>query len=943
MHKRKPHVLLTFALAFLLLWPCAASLAAQPVRVGVYNFAPLVFYEDGRAKGFFIDMLEDLAQREKWELVYVPGAWDECLDRLNSGAIDLLPSIAQTPEREKTLRFTKEFLFLDWGQIYRRKGGRIRTIFDLEGKTITALRDSVYTANLKSMLGQFGIKAYIVTKQEYAEVLDSVARGDAEAGVCPNVLGSVLEQKHNVERTDIVFTPTMIRSAVRKGGREDLLPALDRHLAELKARPGSLYYTLYDKWLGLTGEARPPAWLSWALGGGLAALCALGVFVLALRLLVRRRTRELERTYAELIASERRYRIMVETANEGVWMTDADFRTTFANKVMGAMLGCRPEEMLGRPVADFIAPEDQADHAQKIRERSSGEDGVYERRFLRRDGGEVWVQLSVKSLQDEHGVFAGAFCMATDITERRRTEVELREGAALTESILNAIPSPIFIKNRAGVYIGSNDAFSSYLGRPKAEVIGKGVFEVFSEEEARKYFAMDEALMAEDGVQTYDFQYTNMSGEKLDVMFTKAATHDAAGKVNGIVGVIMDITARKRAEEELIKAKEAAEAANRAKSEFLANMSHELRTPMNGVLGMLQLLMMEDLSASQQDFAHKAFEAANRLLTLLNDLLDFSRIEAGALRFKLEPFQPRDILAAAADMFGHALLGKGLALNLEPDPGLPPMLLGDEARIRQLVFNLVGNAVKFTRQGGICVSIWHAGAAGPRPPLLYISVADTGVGIPEAKLDGVFDRFSQVDGSYTRQFEGAGLGLAIVRRIVAALGGALCIDSELGAGTTVVLALPAPAAREGALPGQGEADEPEIIQPLRILLAEDELIGQLGARLMLERMGHSIVAVGNGVDAVEAVLEGSFDCVLMDIQMPEMDGLEALRIIRSISEPGGKSSIPVIAMTAYALSGDRDKFLAAGMDGYIAKPFQQEELKSVLQGVARGLRRGAPR
>ena len=245
--------------------------------------------------------------------------------------------------------------------------------------------------------------------------------------------------------------------------------------------------------------------------------------------------------------------------------------------------------------------------------------------------------------------------------------------------------------------------------------------------------------------------------------------------------------------------------------------------------------------------------------------------------------------------------------------------------------------MKFTRQGEIRIEAWHRVLPGNSPARIYLSVTDTGVGIPEDKLGKIFDRFSQVDGSYTRQFEGAGLGLAIVRRIVESLGGSLCFASETGAGTAVVLALPAPVVRAEALPAQEQPglDEPEEVLRLRILLAEDELIGQLGARVMLERMGHSVVAVNDGRAAVEAALHEEFDCVLMDIQMPEMDGLEATRILRHTILSGREGRVPIIAMTAYALAGDREKFLAAGMDEYIAKPFQPDVLGRLLQRVAR--------
>ena len=933
---RKP-ALLALVLTLIVLFPCLPSLAAQPVRVGVYNTAPMSFMENGQATGFTIDLLKDLAERERWELVFVPGTWNECLSRLRSGEIDLLPNISQTREREQEFRFSREYLILDWVRVYRKQGADIHTLFDLEGTTITALKSSNFTEDLQTLLDQFGIRATIVTKPEYAEVLAAVARGEADAGICPGILGSLLEQTYAVRPTDIIFSPTKIRCAVKIGGRGALLSALDRHLADLKARPGSLYYQLRQKWLGIGGEPMLPGWAHWAIGLGLAALGLLAAFVLFLRLLVKRRT-------AELAASEQRFRTLADNGQALIWTSTPDKLCNYFNGPWLAFTGRRLEQELGNGWAEGVHPDDFARCLEiYVAAFDSRESFSMEYRLRHASGEYRWIVDQGTPRYDSQGEFLGYIGHCLDITDLKRTEDALRETTALTESILNAIPSPIFIKNRAGAYIGGNAALSAFLGRPKEEYLGKGVFELYTEEDARKYFDMDEALMAADGVQTYDYRLTNKNGETREVLFSKAATHDVAGKVNGIVGVVTDITERIRAEEELIKARDAAEAANRAKSEFLANMSHELRTPMNGVLGMLQLLMMEELSAGQQMYTHKAFESAHRLLSLLNDVLDFSRIEAGVLAFRQEPFQVGDILAATTDVFGHICARKGLALHIKADPGLPAAMLGDEARIRQIVFNLVGNAVKFTMQGEVSVEAWHRDRQGQRPGTLYITVADTGVGIPEAKLDSVFDRFSQADSSYTRSFEGAGLGLAIVRRIVEALGGSLCIDSEVGQGTAVTLALPAPVAQPEAMgrPRDAAASTEEAM-PLRILLAEDELIGQMGARVMLERMGHTVVAVSDGRAAVEAVLTGNFDCVLMDIQMPEMDGLEATRIIRGHSAPE-KGRVPIVAMTAYALSGDREKFLAAGMDEYIAKPFEREELRLVLQAVGHSLRQGARR
>lgn len=404
------------------------------------------------------------------------------------------------------------------------------------------------------------------------------------------------------------------------------------------------------------------------------------------------------------------------------------------------------------------------------------------------------------------------------------------------------------------------------------------------------------------------------------------------------------------AEAQLVRSKEAAEAANRAKSDFLANMSHEIRTPLNGVLGMLQLILSARLGGELGDYAAKAFEASSRLLSLLNDTLDLSRIEAGAVSLEPTPFRPAELLRSVEQMFELACRKKGIELSLGVGASVPALLVGDETRIRQILNNIVGNAVKFTGSGGVRLDAWSPGADALGRVWLHTTIADTGIGIPEDKLGQVFERFTQVEGAYTRQYEGAGLGLTIIKRIVALMGGSLCVESEVGRGTAMHLALPlAPAQNESAPPaehtpgalagprgalgvnGAGNvAGSGAAARPFRILLAEDEVIGQLAIKVMLRSMGHSVVAVDNGEKAVEALRQGDFDCVLMDIQMPRMNGITATQAIRNEAEFGAKSRVPIIALTAYAMADDRKRLLAAGMDDHVSKPVLLDDLRKAL-------------
>ncbi|MGE4470439.1 MAG: response regulator [Desulfovibrio sp.] len=390
---------------------------------------------------------------------------------------------------------------------------------------------------------------------------------------------------------------------------------------------------------------------------------------------------------------------------------------------------------------------------------------------------------------------------------------------------------------------------------------------------------------------------------------------------------------RKQFEQDVLAAKEAAETASRSKSEFLANMSHEIRTPLNGVLGMLQILKDNDLDEENKDYVDVALRSGNGLLSLLDDLLSLSTIEAGRLVIREQIFALPDLLDTVVQLFRSQAAAKGIALRLVADPALPRVLTGDAGRLRQILFNLVGNAVKFTSQGEVTLEVSTAG-----PPdengwqrLLFV-VEDTGIGIPENQLDRIWDVFTQVDGSSTRKHEGTGLGLHLVRRLTNALLGSACIDSRPGQGTQVHVCLgfaPAEERSGDALPPL-ERQSPT----LRVLLAEDEQVNRLTAQRFLERLGHVVDIARNGREALNAVNARTYDVVLMDIQMPEMDGVAATRAIRA-STTAPDPDVPIVALTAHALDGDRERFLAAGMNEHLAKPLNMQTLERTLQRLAR--------
>ncbi len=403
---------------------------------------------------------------------------------------------------------------------------------------------------------------------------------------------------------------------------------------------------------------------------------------------------------------------------------------------------------------------------------------------------------------------------------------------------------------------------------------------------------------------------------------------------------------RKMGEEALLEAGRAAQAASRSKSEFLANMSHEIRTPLNGILGMAELTLDSELTAGQRANMEMLRDSGRALLRVLNDILDISKIEAGKLELTEERFLLRQFVRSVAEIFTVEVRRKGIALDWAVDDDVPDGLLGDGGRLRQVLVNLVGNAVKFTDRGAVTVRVSRealpaggADANAPGAPLaLRFSVRDTGCGIPADKQGEIFESFSQVDGSLRRRYQGTGLGLAISRRLAVMMGGGIDVWSEPGRGSrfefTAVCRVARPSA-EDDIPR-----EPSGPGPLRVLLAEDNMVNMIYARRILERMGHEVVTANSGRTVLEALGRERFDCVLMDIQMPDMDGLEATRRIRESGGGPTPGTVPVVAMTAHAMRGDRERFLAAGMDAYLAKPMEPDQLARALAEVMAG--RAAP-
>jgi two-component system sensor histidine kinase EvgS len=598
------------------------------------------------------------------------------------------------------------------------------------------------------------------------------------------------------------------------------------------------------------------------------------------------------------------------------------------NKSFVNLFGYAWEEAQGEQINDLISQDryfDEAEHYSDLVFRN-GEIIETETVRFRKDGVPLDVFLiGYPILFDGH--ILGAYAIYRDITERKRTQESLSESEARFKALHNASFGGIAIHDK-GINLDCNQGLSDISGYRVDELIGMNGLELIAARS--RELVMANILAGYE--KPYDAYGVRKNGEEYPLRL-EARNIPYKGKAVRSVE-FRDETARKHAEMELIKAKESAETANKAKSEFLANMSHEIRTPLNGVMGLMQLLQTTPLDGEQREFVSMAIRSSERLSRLLTDLLDISKIEAGKMEIVEEDFSLRELCDSVTGLFAVNAAEKNVSLEYVIDPALPPVLFGGVARLRQILFNLVGNSLKFTEQGRVRLEIVPLSASRDSERRLLFSVYDTGIGIPEDKLTDLFRPFAQVEGSYTRKYQGAGLGLAIVRRLVELMSGHIYIESVLGEGTEVHVALPIKAHKAASSKTRTEpAGTP--CAGLRVLLVEDDLSNQVATSKLLEKSGHVVTLAENGVKALDFLRKTRFDIVLMDIQMPVMGGLEATRAIRGAPDLALHKDVPIIALTAYVMAGDRETFLGAGMDDYLAKPVSRSTLDAMLEKYAR--------
>ncbi len=587
-----------------------------------------------------------------------------------------------------------------------------------------------------------------------------------------------------------------------------------------------------------------------------------------------------------------------------------------------------PQEIVGKTLRDLDVDTETAAAIEKLdlSTLATGKTTLnQEEHYPREDGSKGWWLSSRTPVRDSDGGIIALLGIYTDITEMKHAEEALLESERRYRSLVEHSPIAIVI-HREGKLVFANPAAARLVGASSPdEIIGRSFLDFVHPDHHEQVVSRSKQVsVAGKPVDPMEQKHLRLDGSEYDaeVMGIPIIFEgQPAGQA-----IIQDITERKNVERELCRAKEEAETANRAKGEFLANMSHEIRTPMNGIIGMTELALQTSLDTEQSEYLQGVRMSAESLLTIINDILDLSKIEAGKMQLDRIDFNLEDLLDEVLRTVSVRAREGDISLCRQVDEGIPGTLVGDPTRLMQILINLSGNAVKFTPQGRVEVSV-DIESQTAEAMMLHFTVSDTGIGISPDKQPGIFQAFTQADNSTTRRFGGTGLGLSICHKLVELMGGRIWLESEQDRGSTFHFTARVELSRSSAGTAEGDRSRRRRarVAPLRLLLVEDNEINQKLAVRILEREGHELTVTTNGREALDALERSDYDLVLMDIQMPEMDGIEATRAIRS-REEGTDRHLPIVAMTAHAMKGDKQRCLDAGMDGYISKPIHREVL-----------------
>jgi len=909
--------------------------SGKTIKVGVYQNTPLSFIEEnGKVKGFFIDILEYIADQEGWEIEYIPCSFSECMSDLKRGEIDLLGVIAYSESRAKSFDYTLQSVITDWGQMYVNRETDIESIIDLEGRKVAVLHGDIYFDNLKKLVGQFGIKCRFIEAFEHEDVLNLVDIGRCEAGLVNQIYGIQNEGDYNLSKSLILVSPQKLYWAVPKGKSKELLYQIDRHLRKLKADDKSIYHKAINKWFSIGVESKFGKWFKVIVIGLIGILILFFATGLILRQQVKAKTKELRIKNEELLKeinsrkqveaalreSEIKYSTLVENSKDGI-IVISDGVLTFVNKASLELVDYSPEEIVGADFLNFVAPDYRDLVLKRYADRMAGKDvpSIYEIELLRKDGETVPVELN--AIRIDFKDKPADLIFIRNITDRRQTEEALRESEEKYRTVLDGNPDPVIAYDIEGKVMYFNSAFVRVFGWTLDDRLGRKM-DFFVPEEAwpETRMMIDKVLAGERFSNVETRRYTK-EGEIIPVSISGAVYMGQDGNPLGSVINLRDVSEKKKLENQLHQAQ---------KMESLGTLAGGIAHDFNNLLMGIQVrasLMLLDTGASHPYSEHlKGIEDyVKSAADLTKQLLGFAR----GGRYEVKPTDVNELIIKQNQMFGRTRKEINIQERFEKDLWTVD---ADQGQIEQVLLNIYVNAWQAMPGGGdliVQTEKMEIDESFSKPyhvetgKYVRISVTDTGVGMDEATQRRIFDPFFT-----TKEIgRGTGLGLASAYGIIKNHGGFLEVYSEIGQGTTFKIYLPA---SEKEAVKEEKVHEEVIKGTERVLLVDDEdIILEVGSRI-LEKLGYEVLIAKNGKEAIEIYKENPdrIDMVILDMIMPGMGGGDTYDRLKEIGP-----DIKTLLSSGYSISGQATEILDRGCNGFIQKPFNMRDLSIKIREI----------
>lgn len=917
-------------------------------KVGAFNYYPAIFKDkDNIVKGFYVDAFKEIEQNENIKFEYVYGSWNEGIEKLKNGELDILTSVAYTPERAKYMYYSTNSLLTVWGELYVQPSSEIDGILDVANKKIAIMKSDVNGQNFINLTKKFNITCEFIEFQSFEEIFEAISNKTVDGGVVNNTFGAAKQHLYEVRTSDVIFNPFDIFITVSLKNNVDILNIFNRYLHKWKHEKNSIFKEAREKWTRkeLNQIYIFPAWLKFTILTFFGLISIALIFIIVLKIQVKRATKKLLERENKIIENESKFRNYINVCPDGIFVANAEGKILEINNAASTITGYSTKELLSMSVADLQPKETVETDMLEFEKLKTNGFVNCEIGLQYKNGEKGWWSINAVKINDN--------CLlgfVRDITERKNDIILLQEknneieaqneeyrqlNKELYTAKLRIQDSEtqfrlVFENNEdaivwadaiTGNIIKCNNAALKLFERNEHELIGQHQTILHPPQKKEYYINLFTNSNSNNKTSNLELEIITKTDKIIQVEITAALINIGHKNINqGIFRVITDRIENEKLQKEI----KLAETATKIKQQFLANMSHEIRTPLSGIIGMTEILYNTQLDTHQKDYVETIKYSSETLLSIINDILDLSKIEAGKMELINKPINMNQLKSKIYNSYENICKNKNIIFEINLNPDVPLEIIGDEKRIMQIINNLISNAIKFTNKGYIHINFSKVSELNNDNVILKIEVIDSGIGIKKEDQTKLFTKFNQLDSSLSRAHEGTGLGLAICKELAYLMNGDIGVISKENKGSNFYLTFKVLTSNTNSKNIiENNILNNTSIQNASILLVEDKFVNRKVIGIMLENMGCKVEFAQNGLEAIEFFEKNKYDIILMDIQMPIMDGIEATKNLKE------KFRIlpPIIGLSANAMEGDAEKFIALGLDDYLSKPATMEQLK----------------